>query len=1087
MLKENYSFDDKGPVKDHNYEILNSKNGGSLYFDISLRSEKGGNKRGQIECTDIDINIPILTFQLNENSIKLVLSLISIFIPSPSSLDVSKNRKINEKTDWEKHFNIDLNDIPKATLRTLLWLEKQGKSYSSFHTKIGMDQSININEEGIDFNKLGDIMKKYLLSKKSLQDDTNYDNSKGININTKCNNEVIYDSDSNEEFPDNSTDDEHSISDNGDLSGSFSDDKYDSNDDYEDSKEGLRAANSFIKKRKMSSNDNKPVKKMNNKHNSDDNNLDMSQSTYGLKSMSHMMRGGEDSEMFFSTYQGQKSQSNMNSRANSNSNYSNSNNSNQKIEGKKIIGKEMKFRLHLSTVDIHILDIIPTNTDKNNSNGMNTSPVYHELFLHSEEIIISTSVKSEIIDHISAKMCVQKESKLSISVALFDVKELLIRYDLHGHGSDTAIDSTHTNGNLNDNDDSSRDVRNTAVKDDILLGSGDESLNYDNNLDFDTPLSLTSLYASIPLFDIDNRQVIQTTPFLSFQSISDKYPENNSKNNHRTVISSPHMDIIITFPPPISICPSPSYTSQPGVLIHPQPRVLPPVPGVSFVVNLEPLIISVHLGNILRWKSIFDHIVSTLPPANSHTKMSMVLVIPYVDVYAHCDNSNIQPERDKSTDLNDDNCINDTKYNDHLKSNENRTYVSDLVAALGLCPSTDISGLNGSGSEGSRVDGLRVDGSRFDSLGVDSNDIRNNDLNKWITIRTYKGSDERNKNGKNNGNYEVESNYNNVRVISPLENEHQSSSVGGVHIQASQLLINIDTNNYGTKSSNMTKNYSKDDIYTNKTKEDIHITNAKSQSTSPSSYKDSTTEESLVGTKIRMEIENVDVKMFFAVVNTDQSIDIVRDSNVNSSDGKIADNTRDKKCLKSGDLFHKEYMIAQAYSSKDSLVKIVFCNKLSYLSDFDQGVSDERLGADSTKEAGDMSSLPEVKIENNGDNVRGKKGTMEKAVYLYVYIHISIMYIYVSMYLYLYYVYIFIHVIIFVFYLYKGGAKEGGIFDEMGTDGPGPARKSLLSPIVLDENTFYLDAHQIDSGELIIFSIFFHLFPFISNMNIIHI
>jgi hypothetical protein len=57
-------------------------------------------------------------------------------------------------------------------------------------------------------------------------------------------------------------------------------------------------------------------------------------------------------------------------------------------------------------------------------------------------------------------------------------------------------------------------------------------------------------------------------------------------------------------------------------------------------------------------------------------------------------------------------------------------------------------------------------------------------------------------------------------------------------------------------------------------------------------------------------------------------------------------------------------------------------------------------------------------------------------------------------------------IVILYIYIYKGGVKEGGEFDEMGTDGPGPARKRLIPPTVLDENTFYLNAHQIDIGEI---------------------
>jgi hypothetical protein len=497
--------------------------------------------------------------------------------------------------------------------------------------------------------------------------------------------------------------------------------------------------------------------------------------------------------MFYSTHQGQKSQSGLNSHEYSN--YSNLNHLNQKNEGKNLIGKEMKFRLHMSTIDIHLLDIIPKNNNENmNKNNVHDidTPTYHELLIHSEEMIISTILKSEISNNVSnPKVYKQKESKLSISVALcdikecsikYDVKECSIRYDLNGSTVENVVDSM--DDNLNNDDD--RGLHDKDIKDDTLPGS-DESLNQQDNTLSDPLLSLTPLYTSRPLFNIDDRRVIQTIPFLSFQSISDKYPENHSKSTHRTVIFSPHMDIIITFPPPISPPPSTSYTSQAGFspqMDVPQPRVLPPIPGVSLVVNLEPLIISVHLSLILRWKVIFDRIMSTLPPANSHTKMSMVLVISSVDIYAHCDDSNVKSEEEIS------NFGGNYSNNDHMKNEDNdRTYIRDLIEALGLGP--------------------------------DGSNMENNDMNKWITIQH---KDERSKDANHCDG--IENRLDNVRVISNLDYEHQSSSIGGIHIHASQLLINVDTNNYSTKiRSNMSGNNTIADNSKSSSNKDSNVSN----------------------------------------------------------------------------------------------------------------------------------------------------------------------------------------------------------------------------------------------------------------------
>jgi hypothetical protein len=201
-----------------------------------------------IEYCDIGINIPSILFQFDDISVKLLFRFVAVLFPTSPSPSNNKNNNSNDnnsasnikdnRTQWEKDNDIDLTQIPKATLRTLLWLENQKKSntYSGTHSIKGLNSTAteSIQDDGIDFIKLTEIMKQYLLSKKFYDLDppnpnpnlnpnttTETKNSKFSKLSKSSvifSNEVgvknsalghsdgdFYDSDSDQDFPNNRT------------------------------------------------------------------------------------------------------------------------------------------------------------------------------------------------------------------------------------------------------------------------------------------------------------------------------------------------------------------------------------------------------------------------------------------------------------------------------------------------------------------------------------------------------------------------------------------------------------------------------------------------------------------------------------------------------------------------------------------------------------------------------------------------------------------------------------------------------------------------------------------------------------------
>ena len=195
--------------KDFPTEFLKSSSGGFFSFNTLIRTDPNYSG-GQIETSDIDIHIPNLLFQFNECSVKYLLQLVSVLFPS-NGKNTTENDGKNvisgpEKTQWEKEFNIDLDNIPKATLRTLLWLEQQNNQNSDKNSD--KDHSLQDNDI-FDYSRLTEIMKNYLLSRKSFEENSEVPSAlKGNNSKEHSfvpSSGTFFDSDSGEDFPDNCT------------------------------------------------------------------------------------------------------------------------------------------------------------------------------------------------------------------------------------------------------------------------------------------------------------------------------------------------------------------------------------------------------------------------------------------------------------------------------------------------------------------------------------------------------------------------------------------------------------------------------------------------------------------------------------------------------------------------------------------------------------------------------------------------------------------------------------------------------------------------------------------------------------------
>ena len=157
--------------------------------------------------------------------------------------------------------------------------------------------------------------------------------------------------------------------------------------------------------------------------------------------------------------------------------------------------------------------------------------------------------------------------------------------------------------------------------------------------------------STFPIYNTreENRTVISTLSFLSFQTLADEHREDQdgvsgvqTSSLARTLISAPHVEGTFKFCPAthtssasasVGVLPSRSSSAGSDGL----PVTARGQPTIALDIHLEPLVLSVRQRTVLRWKAILDDVMGTLPPTKSHTKMTLQLNAPVVDLFVHCD------------------------------------------------------------------------------------------------------------------------------------------------------------------------------------------------------------------------------------------------------------------------------------------------------------------------------------------------------------------------------------------------------------------------------------------------------------------
>ena len=238
--------------------------------------------------------------------------------------------------------------------------------------------------------------------------------------------------------------------------------------------------------------------------------------------------------------------------------------------------------------------------------------------------------------------------------------------------NDDSYDSRNNNTNTNENkfgktNKNEREIKNENGDEDLAAEiKGTKGKHSYTPPHLSTSISQPNKYLSPVtakcIFHEKDRILIKSEPFLSFQNISEKSDDtDNNTQGSKTLISAPHIDIVFVF---LSGMSSTEYQSHNHAMSNTNRNsilkqknddeydcndfdgdtytkftnsISSCSPSVLIQINLEPLILSVQIGNVLKWKSIFDDIMSTIPPAKSHTKMSLTLNVPVCDLYVHCD------------------------------------------------------------------------------------------------------------------------------------------------------------------------------------------------------------------------------------------------------------------------------------------------------------------------------------------------------------------------------------------------------------------------------------------------------------------
>jgi hypothetical protein len=748
------------------------------YFSLnSLFRPDNGVRGGYVECTDFDIHIPDLLLEFDEISLKSLLFLVSVLSPSSS---VSKSNSAGdvtaegqwkgtgtgkgkgrrtERTQWETDLNIDLDEIPKATLRTLLWLEKQSaQSDTGTGAGLRVGEREEEGDDDLDYDRLRELMTKYLLSKKSLEEDAVITKTVKEHSSRPLSNlaETLCDSDSGEDFPD----DTHSDSDFADVEG---EEEWEGEDgsEFQDAAEGRgwSMGQSSIRRVKMGQvcsdligdekggtealqDRGRRQTKGSASRSGMHVDLSMSHSVYGAKSIATM-----DSGMFHSTREG----------------FSFSSTNKGGLTGStesgfyRKINKETRIRMHLAVVKVRLRDLAVLSTTHDHVSSVETpdvadvvpmstvvteevseavidesdtvskegevagggdgeevggregevgrrgeggleekytdvpfipTPLSPESSLHSPEIsplplstVLSTpSSTSQLPTVMTSTPPASIKSPLpGAATVRVTVRELILRMDSviisttlsqGGQGQKTSSEgacdcpevsfsagtvdaSENTVSYIQDStqpirniDLSSNDVMNDTKDDSNTDCQGDREAEHESSKNAEHAPTLSAF----PIYNTreENRTVISTLSFLSFQTLADEHGEGQDSasgvqtSRARTLISAPHVEGTFKF------CPA-THTSSAsaGVGVLPSRSSStgsdgPPVtargqPTIALDIHVEPLVLSVRQRTVLRWKAILDDVMGTLPPTKSHTKMTLQLNAPVVDLYVHCD------------------------------------------------------------------------------------------------------------------------------------------------------------------------------------------------------------------------------------------------------------------------------------------------------------------------------------------------------------------------------------------------------------------------------------------------------------------
>ena len=640
--------------------FLKSTAGGYTSLNSFFRPVLGG-MGGHVEVSDIDVHIPSILLELDELSVKSLLLLVSVLsppsTPKSNSEKSEKDESKTEKTQWEKEYNIDLNTIPKATLRTLQWLEKQSM-------EVGREGD---EEDSFSYSRLTEIMKNYLLSKKSFEENLHTNNmaeNHHKEHSSSTSKGKFCDSDSGEDFPDNSDSDSEGNNENENRNAS-GDGSYEDSIDFKDALEGKM--HSSIRRVKMGQSSAHNVTSYNKReesgaadrfvgsyvtqerdtgssrrtNSSRPKRMDMSHSAYGARSIATM-----GSDMFHSTNVGPTSFSTVQDT--------------QSMRSSVNMVPETRIRLHLAVVDVRLVDraagaegLMMSGSGGNGCVGQEQSESVNEnvgAAQRNDDIgdqidpipvpsntAAPTGPLNTVID--DADLSPRSSTPIIAMSTSDDARAPDTNHDTDHSATETSaasVDSKSTTHN-----ELLFHVESIIITTTLSRGGRDSSDGPKVSLSagvVNVTENTVTLSYSHQAREIQ-RVVENSVPFISFQNTSDKHDDNIENDPYsKTLISAPHVEGSFQFSTsahPVAISTSPTNLTHSATLHS---------PSFSLDLNLEPMVLSVRLCNVQRWKNVLDDIMGTLPPTKSHTKLSLMVNVPVFDMYLHCDSHFCAPE-----------------------------------------------------------------------------------------------------------------------------------------------------------------------------------------------------------------------------------------------------------------------------------------------------------------------------------------------------------------------------------------------------------------------------------------------------------